>query len=208
MKTWTACAVALALAAMAVPAKAQLYLSGSAGYLDENRQHGVAGGLSADADFHASYIFNAALGFRIPFPSFAIRVEGEGGYGRTNLHSVTVATPGGGTTQATVTGTSNNLYTGTINGFLDVPVTPLLTPYVGGGLGVAHSRFGAFRTADVQFQGGHEVDFLWLAEAGLAINFGNLAIVPAYRYLHFNTGTTALSDSDAHVFKLGLRLIF
>jgi opacity protein-like surface antigen len=205
---WKAFAVALALGAVALPARAQLYLSGSAGYLDENRQHGIEGGLGADADFHASYIFNAALGFRIPFQSFAIRVEGEGGYGRTNLHSVTVATPGGSTTSAVVTGASNNLYTGTINGFLDVPVTPLLTPYLGGGLGVAHTRFGDFRTADVEFHGGHETNFLWLAEAGLAFNLGNLAIVPSYRYLHFNSGTTALSDSDAHVFKLGVRLTF
>jgi len=200
--------LAAALIVATFPAEAQLYLSGSGGYLDENSQNGARGGLSANADYEKNYIFNAAVGLRIPLEPVSLRVEVEGGYGRTDLKSVTVATPGGGTTRATVTGAGNNLYTGTVNGFLDIPVTSLLTPYLGGGLGVAQAKFADFRTTDIQFKGGHETDFMWLAEAGVAINFGALSIVPAYRYLQLNTGTSALSDSSAHVFKLGLRMQF
>jgi opacity protein-like surface antigen len=213
MLKWCASAIAAAAAmlAFATPSCAQLYLSGSGGYLDLQNLRGARSAFSADADFENSYLLNAAIGYRFRLPSVNLRLEIEGGYGKADVKSVSITTPSGGTSTAILRGGNSDLYTATINGFVEFPITPLVSPYVGAGIGAAYTDLPSFSTAggDVTFRGGSNANLLILGEAGLSFNLGdNLAIVPAYRYLRFNSEISGVNDIDAHVFKLGLRFTF
>ena len=212
MLKWSASALAAAAAlAFATPSQAQFYISGSGGYLDLQNLHGTRSAFSANADFDDSYLLNAAIGYRFRLPAVNLRLEVEGGYGRANVKSVSITSPGGGTSTAILRGGNSDLYTATVNGFVEFPITPLISPYVGAGVGAAYTDLPSFSTAggDVTFRGGSDANLLILGEAGLSINLGDhLAIVPSYRYLRFNSEISGVSDVDAHVFKLGVRFTF
>jgi opacity protein-like surface antigen len=212
MLKWSVSAVAAAAAlAFATPSHAQLYLSASGGYLDLQNLRGARSAFSADADFEKSYLLNAAIGYRFRLPAVNLRLELEGGYGRAEVKSVSITTASGGTSTAILRGGNSDLYTATVNGFVEVPLGPVLSPYVGAGIGAAYTDLPSFSTAsgDVTFRGGSNANLLILGEAGLAVNLNdNLALVPAYRYIRFNSQISEVDDIDAHIFKLGLRLTF
>jgi opacity protein-like surface antigen len=125
--------------ALAKPARAEFYLSGSGGYLDLGKLQVTRSGFSGDAEFESSYLLNGALGYRFHLPGFNLRLEVEGGYGQAEVSSVSVTTPTGASQTGIVRGGNSDLYTATFNGFVDFPVTPLLSPYIGAGVGAAHS---------------------------------------------------------------------
>jgi opacity protein-like surface antigen len=204
---------ALAVAALpfAAPARAEFYISGSGGYFDINKLHATRSGFSADADFDNRFLLNGALGYRFQLPAVNLRLEVEGGYGQAKVSSVSVTTPTGSSQTGIVGGDHKDLYTATLNGFVDFPVTALLSPYIGAGVGASYTDLPTVTTAsgDVTFRGGSQATLLIVGEAGVSINvLDRLSLVPAYRYLHFNSQVSGVDDLDAHVFKLGLRITF
>jgi hypothetical protein len=107
--------------------------------------------------------------------------------------------------------------TATVNVFYDVPLGTLLTPYVGGGFGYAHSSGGpglftssegaVFRTTGAS--GGSRNGGVGIAEVRVAVNLGEgWSVVPAYRYMRMVGAPDHYGEEAAQVIKLGLRRTF
>jgi opacity protein-like surface antigen len=204
--SYLAAAILACGAFLSGPASAQLYTTGSLGLFAPNDETASGSGLSGSGKLDNGIFAAAALGFKFS-PNF--RAEGEFGYAHSRLNKLTLT--GFGSTS--VTGGDLDIYTFTANGYYDFANKSIYTPYVGGGLGLAHSESSSLRVGNLSFAGGSSNNFMWQLEAGVSIAVSaNLSIVPAYRYAHINNGSTASGvtsdDSDGHIFKIGLRYSF
>lgn len=133
----------IGLLVFASAAQAQWYISGTAGatfHQSTDFTFGatpLAGNVGAEADLETGYAILPAIGH-----SFGMfRVEAEGGYRRNELDKVTITSLPAGLTLAgpnsVRTDGNVTMWSGMLNGFVDVPVTllGLVKPYVGAGLG-------------------------------------------------------------------------
>lgn len=191
---------AIALTATAGATKAAEYgpyVSGSLGYLGLNDRS--AGG--STAKFDDGYAINGAVGYKY---GFGLRVEGEFGYGRSRLNALST-----GATNAPVSGADADIFTFTGNAFYDFKTNSRYTPYLGGGLGLAHQSNGSGSTGGVPFAGSDRDDFMFLLEAGVSVQLtDNIAVVPSYRYMQINNGSSGNADTTANIFKVGMRYNF
>ncbi|MDB5407248.1 MAG: porin family protein [Rhodospirillales bacterium] len=201
-----AAAVLVSGALVSAPVSAQMYASGSLGLFSPNDSTARGNGFSGSAQLDNGIDAAAALGFRFT-PN--IRAEGEFGYAHTRLNKITV----NGVGSAAVTGGDVDLYTFTANAYYDFTNSSIYTPYLGGGLGLAHQELSSGSAAGVSFTSGSSNNFMWQLEAGVSIAISpSLSVVPAYRYARISDGGTSggvtSDDSEGNIFKIGLRYKF
>lgn len=147
------------------------------------RDSDISGARTGKAEWSAGYGAIGALGYS--FGATPLRLEGELGYRRNNLDSVSGLAP------AALNGSGSghvSAYTGMLNLLWDIMPAQRFTPYVGAGMGVASLHFDNLRGAN----GGSITDDSDAAFAYQGIIGASYAITPTillnldYRYL----GTT------------------
>jgi len=173
------------------------YVSGSAGYLGLADKSVVGG----TAKFDDGFVINGAGGYKFPF---GLRLEGELGYGRSKLNAISA-----GATNTPVSGAHSDIFTVTANAFYDFKMNIGLTPYFGGGVGLAHQSNSNGVAGVTPIAGNDRDDFMFLLEAGVAFRVNdNISVVPSYRYVQVNNGSAGNADSTANIFKIGMRYGF
>jgi len=218
------CAAAMGLLLVpAARAQSRWYVSGSLGtYFRENESgpegitnHVVTGPGTATDTFDPGLLANLAVGYRL---GAGLRLEAEAGYAQyqtatTNPQSAFFP-PLKGQQFTRETGGGHTILMGTLNLFYDLPVPGRFVPYIGGGLGGAHTETQHSRFLDASGNGfleggGESTRGVALVEGGLNIALGaHAALVPAYRYLHFFGLSSSRGDEVAHIAKIGLRYSF
>jgi len=149
---------------------------------------GEAGGSFPTNDLDDDGVYSLALGWQF-MPM--VRAELEGGYRNNDLDV--------GTGHA-------NTWTWMLNGYYDFKNDSMITPYLGAGLGYAHSQLHA--------PGVDEGDgaFVWQAIAGASFNLTpNWAITADYRYIdtgNFDYTAATSFDYTAQEVRGGLRYTF
>lgn len=124
-----------------------------------------------DSDFDNGFRIGGSFGYKFEVPGINIRTELELSYREQDVDTVVVngiSVPGGGDTSS---------LSGLANVLIDFKTFPLVTPYVGGGLGIAGVEsdsefllpvaFDGF--TDVRFDGGTETEFVYQVIAGVTL---------------------------------------
>lgn len=220
---WLVGAVVLC-APHAVLAQSPWYVSGSVGIDVRPDQGGPTtivgpGGATGPGITSSSYNpgpgVALAVGYKLPL---GFRLEAEFGYAHGDSDSSSPRSTDGkfpaltGRRLSLQSGGNIDSYSATINAFYDLPALGPLTPYLGAGIGIdrAVAQQAIFTGQNVpgfvRFSG-TKTRNLAIAEIGLAFAVEeHLSVVPAYRFEHGFYGK--LSQSDEHVFKVGLRYSF
>ena len=109
---------------------------------------------------------------------------------------------------------------GMVNAYYDLPTFSNLTPYVGGGAGVAHNHLGGTTVtsggASTAIGGADHTDFAWQVGAGVAVSvLPTIALDIAYHYLDAGkfesasvAGSTLSGRLKAHEVTAGIRVGF
>ena len=157
------------------------YIAGNIGWSDP----------SGAFDDNTTYALSAGYQF-----STNVRTELEVGYRDADYGS------------AGVVGDSD-LWTTMINAYYDFKNDTRFTPYVGGGIGWAHSRLDGAGFDD------NENAFAYQLGAGVAFSLSqNVAFTADYRWFdttdfdHSGGGATSSADYTAHEFRAGMRYTF
>ncbi|WP_207485945.1 outer membrane protein [Arenibaculum pallidiluteum] len=179
------------------------YGSLSAGYLQLRDREGTAEGVSGELEYDAGYAITGAVGYK----SGPFRGELELGYARSGVDTVT----GGGLELGA--DADIDIFTASVNGYYDIQTGTAFTPYLGAGIGLAHSSIDdvtvSFGGQSETFDGDSSTDLLLQAEAGLSYAVApNVSVVPAYRFVWINNGGNGIDDDTAHLFKIGVRVGF
>ncbi len=187
------------------PAAAQYYIAGSLGLMAPEDNDISGPGFAGHESLDTGIFTSGALGFRFT-PNW--RVEGEFAYGETRASRLS-----GPYGSLPIYGGGANLYNFTANAYYDFHVALPVTPYLGGGIGIAHEQADGFSIADTTAPANTSNNFVWQLEAGFAYDItSRLAIVPSYRYMHINDGGMypgmSAGDTAVHIFKVGLRYLF
>lgn len=102
--------------------------------------------------------------------------------------------------------------TGFVNVYYDVADFGGITPYVGGGIGVAHHRISNVTLPDEASSGGH-TSFAWNLQAGVSFQIShNIALDVGYRYVDLGDAKSGgpvpfeVEDITAHEARVGLRI--
>lgn len=178
------------------PASALIYVTGLGGvnFLDETpiTDPGSLFGNSSTMTTKLGYNFAGAVGMN----AMGLRFEGELGFATNELDRLT-SVPGSGTGTGFVSAMS---YMGNV--YYDFPV-PILTPYVGIGIGLADIRMDGVAT-DQPFVVNDSKDrvFAWQVGAGVAMTMAPLtSLVVDYRY--FSAADATLTDAFGNEFTFG-----
>lgn len=182
----------------------KIYMSGSVGWLIPEDTSGTVSNTPVTVEHESGYQVNFAIGTHLPNN---FRAEAELGYGSTSYDKIK-----GNNATAELDG-DVDLFTATLNGFYDIPTGTMVTPYVGGGLGLAYIDTGRITATlggtSVSASGDSSTDLLVLGEVGAAIKIDEaLSVVPAYRYSWIDSGANGLDDDSAHTVKVGLRYVW
>jgi opacity protein-like surface antigen len=196
-------AVAALVAAFATgTASAQMYVSGGAGFSDVDNattrtENGVAPGTDQVFNIKSGegYSLEGAIGWDLG----AVRVEGELSLRRHDNDQYESVVPGN--IRRPLDG-SIDVLAGMVNAYYEFNAGGGFTPYIGGGVGVAHvgiEATGPRPTApngpSVVMIDDQEVDAAWQLMAGVSIPItSNLAITGQYRY--FEAGTVDVLDTN------------
>jgi opacity protein-like surface antigen len=184
-----------------------LYVRGDAGY-----SMTTAGGRSfGNTDQGESYAFGGGVGYRFT-PRFRtdLTLGYRGDYGFNTR---------GGAFRAQA---DLDSIVGMVSGYYDIVTIRGLTPYIGGGIGVAENSYGRTRLTTLAgapvgtLLGGHSrTEFAWQATAGASYAFTpNWSLDIGYHYLDLGTaqaGTAPLAlrgDLQAHEVTVGVRYAF
>ena len=192
---------AIAMVAPA-PASAQFYITGNIGYTSAADLDVESGGVDGEFKFDGGIAANVAAGYRFPF---GLRLELEGGYNQIDLDKLRIL----GT--SVKLGGEIDILTATANAFYDINTGTMFTPYVGGGLGVAHQDAGRVTVPalGVTVDAGDSTNFTWFLEGGVGIKVANsFSIVPSYRYMSIVSNSDDTDDLQLHIFRLGARFSF
>ena len=182
------------------PASAQFYITGNLGYTSPTDVDVEAGGVDGEFKLDGGIAANLAVGYRF---TFGLRLEVEGGYNQVDFDKLKFL----GT--SVKLGGEIDIYTATANAFYDINTGTMFTPYVGGGLGVAHQDAGRVSALGVSIDAGDSTDFTWFLEGGVGIKVANsFSIVPSYRYMSIVSGDSDVDDLGLHIFRLGARFSF
>lgn len=166
--------------------------------------------------FDPSPVFGAGIGFSpLPFLRTDLTLTYRSEYSGSATDTTTL--PG-----TTLTAKSNiKSLVGMVNAYYDFPSFGSVTPYVGGGIGMARNELGtttisAGGTQIAAIGGSTKTEFAWQAGGGVAFSvLPTIAIDIAYHYLDagkFETaaiaGSTASGRLKAHEITAGLRVGF
>lgn len=213
-------------AAHAASAQSPWYIIGSAGALLRfdasasgtfSNSRGEKGPGTNTNTYDAGPVVNLGLGYRLPL---GFRIEGELGYANYTTASASPLSTNGafpalnGSRLGLQSGGNHDEYTATINAFYDLPIPGRLVPYIGTGIGVAHTAAtdghfaGPGGSPRFTENGSSATNAAILAEVGLTIAVSDRwALVPSYRFEHlFVTGNAY--PNNANIFKLGVRYSF
>lgn len=192
----TALSLAIPPASAQEPPRLGPYFHASLGAQQPRDISGSAYGYHVTGEFESGVALAAGIGYRFS-PNF--RGEIELGYGHTQLKSLSVA---GRSFSASSLGADERIdaYSGFVSGYLDIPVNPTFTPYLGLGVGA------------IRLESGGEGDsaFAMFGELGLGVTVSEtVSIVPSLRYTW--TDYAIASGFDKVQFwtaKIGLRIAF
>jgi len=200
--TWAA--IGTHPAAAQNPANPGFYvgLSGSAIFLEDS--DATISGVGVSVDYDTAYGIAGQAGYRF---GNGLRAEGEVGY--TNIDDADLNALG--VTVGLNADLDVWLFTGNL--FYDLHVNDWLSPYVGGGVGIARQELGSvtatFGGTTVTTSGDSSTDLTAFGEIGLNMHLTpNLDLVPGYRYAWIDNGCCGFDDTTAHIAKIGLRYNF
>jgi opacity protein-like surface antigen len=213
-------------AAHTAAAQSPWYITGSAGAVlrfDASRSttfsnhFGTTAPGTNTATYNAGPVVNLGVGYQLPL---GFRIEGELGYEHYTTGSVSPAVTNGalpllnGSRLTLQSGGGHNTYTGTINGFYDLPIPGQIVPYVGAGFGVEHTNqqtgyfAGAYGVPRFTMGSSNTTNAVLLGEVGVTFKFNaNWSVSPSYRFEHIFTTDNAFPN-NANIFKLGVRYTF
>lgn len=175
------------------------YVGVSAGALLFQDIEETVDGQSQSLDFAPGYALAAQVGYRFS----VLRTELELEYGTVDLDVAEVAG-----VEEDLDGEFDVLR-GTAGAYFDLTILPLVTPYLGGGVGAAWIDGDSATIDGVTVEVEDETHLTAHGEVGLALDFLPIvSIVPAYRYVWIDSGDGDIDDTTAHVLKLGARLEF
>lgn len=210
-------------ATVAMPAFAEepFYVSLGAGVnilsdIDLNSSDFIVQANTRTLDFDVGVAVAAAIGYRFhPF----FRGEAELSYRRNTYDGATVENEGPVSASGDVTAFGFML-----NGWVDLPNSSMITPYVGGGIGAAHVVIDASTGRATPADGAYNFDdsdtvFAYQIGTGVAVTLPNgMELTLDYRYFHADgmdvaftgdeTGTAQSSDYKAHSAMVGVRIPF
>ena len=166
---------------LACSAHAEFYISGAAGIA---KNTGSTTKNLLKGDYQTSAIYSAAVGYDLPFIDI-IRIEGEYFHNRTKIKK------GLGYV---------NMDAAMANAYVDIPfVLPLLTPYIGGGIG--YGRFESDNVMPMQLMLGIDAEIFVIPVIG---SF-------EYRYLQSNRSAKSANERNkfySHILMAKLRYEF
>jgi opacity protein-like surface antigen len=144
----------------------------------------------------------------------------EGGLGCQFTDNFRMEVVGGLRLKQSLTDPFNSLdadiqtYTGFVNFTYDITNYGGWTPYIGGGVGIAHHEISNV-VAPVDSGSGSEIDFAWNLHAGVSYDLAsNVKVDFGYRYTDLGKAVSGgpipmfVDDLTAHEFKVGLRYHF
>jgi opacity protein-like surface antigen len=203
MLKWVGVAAAALVAAFATgTANAQMYLSVGAGFSDVDNattrtENGVAPGTDQVFNIKGGegYALEGALGWDLG----SVRVEGELSLRRHDNDQYESVVPG--SIRRPLDG-SIDVLAGMLNAYYDFNSGAGVTPYIGGGVGIAQATIEAIGPRPTAPNGpsvvmidDQEVDAAWQLMAGVAIPIAsNITITGQYRY--FEAGTVEVLDTN------------
>lgn len=144
-------------------------------------------GVSRETTFDSGFGFGGGGGYDFDF----LRVEGEIVYRRNDVNKVSTAQYGNVDGSGDLSALSFML-----NGFYDFKNRTFITPYIGGGMGVALLDLSTVTAETIRISGGDDTVFAYQLEAGFnnAIN-ESMSFDIGYRY--FSTTDPSLGGTDA-----------
>jgi opacity protein-like surface antigen len=152
-----------------------------------------------------------AFGYKFGDSMFnGVRAEFEINYAQYPFNKITA-----NNATASIDG-KNRVWSFTGNGYYDFRNLGLwrgISPYVGGGLGLAHIERGSVGatagTTTVNLPGNTRDKLTVVAEGGINIPLtANMELVPAYRFQWIDNGDGTLDEDKIHQARLGLRYTF
>jgi opacity protein-like surface antigen len=190
---------------MSTPPSTPWYGQLNAGMMFLQDANGRFGGIPGEAEYDTGYSLSGALGYRF---LGGWRAEAEFGYGRTSYDKIR----GAGETSG-VSGGDVNIYSFTGNAYYDFPTGTLVTPYLGGGVGLVRTTYdngtANFGFGNVSTRRSDRTSFTALAEAGASVAITpGMDLVPSYRFQWINDGDDGYDNTRAHMLRLGLRVNF
>ncbi len=144
-------------------------------------------GVSREASFDTGFGFGGGGGYDFDF----LRAEAEIVYRKNNINKVSTVLHGNASGSGDVSALSFML-----NGFYDFKNRTFITPYVGGGIGVALVDLSTVTAETVRISEGDDTVFAYQLEAGFnnAIN-ESMSLDFGYRY--FATTDPSMGDTEA-----------
>jgi len=171
------------------------YIGLSAGYLWLNDV--------GDGDVNINYDDGFDVGVHLGYKYWIWRLEAEFEYGQSGFDSIEVLG-----SSVDVDGDFDILrWSGSV--YYDLDNFSKFAPYFGGGLGVAYIDFDDVTIGTITVEGDSDTYFTAHGEVGVSVALNDqFAVVPAYRYLWFDSGEAGFDDDTAHLFKIGVRFGF
>lgn len=194
-----ACLLLLPRAAAAQLFETGPYLGVSAGVLMLDDRDGSVGPIGTGIEFEPGFDVAVQLGYRFSLFRAELELEyGEAAVDRVRAGAVSVDPD-----------IDLSYVRGTVGAYADFTLLPLLTPYAGGGIGLAYVDSDAAAVNGVTIEIDGDAHLTLHGEVGLAIGVLPLiSIVPAYRFIWIDNGDGAIDDVTAHLIKLGARIEF
>ncbi|WP_262694664.1 outer membrane protein [Kordiimonas aquimaris] len=217
-------ATATLFAGLAIPNAAQadgFYISGFTGLAIQRDQNNTSGNQSLDISLDNGFVIGGAVGYKLPISGF--RVELEAAYRENDVSA------GQFLADPTASFNGDNSSLGVFGNLLyDFEGLPLITPYIGVGIGVGGVEsdvFGSFDsvpgTPDPRFGGPTSTEFLYQGILGVTLPLtdtwdlfvdGRYYVAPGAEFdlIDVATNTRTTFDSNYEVIQLqaGLRFKF
>ena len=197
-----------------------LYTEGQIGFSfarDTDAKGNFTGGFTGDVplDFGSSATLSGIIGYT-PIPN--VRLETELAYRSPDADSKTGVITGLGTVTPLNNAIDLSATTLMVNGWYDIDMGGHITPYVGGGAGLA--RLGV-DTASASLVQSNDHDMVFAYQIGGGASYAidkNISLTGGYRYMDtsnasfkaraFSTDGKIESDYSAHELKIGVRYTF
>jgi opacity protein-like surface antigen len=208
---------------MASPAKAEgLYgsLQGGATFLNDARNDG--NGIDIESRNDTGWAISGSLGYALPY---SFRVEGEVGYRRNSIDRLDVRSDGGlgrffgvpSLNGASLPTEGHEVsITGLANVWYDIKTGTIVTPYLGGGIGLGYVEVEDLKTSGFTLVDDSDIVFAYQLGAGVAVAVApNVSLTLDYRFLATTAptfkdfeGVSFDSEYNTHNILAGVRIAF
>lgn len=144
-------------------------------------------GVSREVTFDSGFGFGGGGGYDFDF----LRVEGEILYRTSDINKVSTVEHGTVSSSGDMSALSFM-----VNGFYDFKNRTFITPYIGGGIGVALVDLSAITAETIRISGGDDTVFAYQAEVGFN-NAINESMSFDFGYRYFATTDPSLGGTEA-----------